>query len=237
MKIVFIERCAGAGRTGETEALLESAAILSPGATLNASHVLVAALIAAAAYLVGSISFAVVVSRAFSLPDPHEYGSRNPGATNVLRTGNKQAALLTLLGDGLKGFVAVFAAQRVVQAYGLPEATIAAVALAVFVGHLYPVFHGFRGGKGIATAAGIVFALHWPLGLLLTIVWLTMAFGFKISSVAGLTVAALMPLGMFYVRGADAVALAMLPIAVLLFWRHRENIRQLMSGAERTIGR
>ena len=198
---------------------------------------LVAALIVVAAYLVGSVSFAVVVSRAFGLPDPHEYGSRNPGATNVLRTGNKLAALLTLVGDGLKGFVAVYAAQRIVDAWSLPEQTIAAAALAVFVGHLYPVFHKFRGGKGIATAAGIVFALHWPLGLLLATIWLTMAFGFKISSVAGLTVAALMPLCMFYVRGADAVALAMLPIALLLFWRHRENIRQLMGGAERTIGR
>ena len=155
----------------------------------------------------------------------------------MLRTGNKLAALLTLVGDGLKGFVAVYAAQRIVDAWSLPEQTIAAAALAVFVGHLYPVFHKFRGGKGIATAAGIVFALHWPLGLLLATIWLTMAFGFKISSVAGLTVAALMPLCMFYVRGADAVALAMVPIALLLFWRHRENIRQLMSGAERTIGR
>jgi len=199
--------------------------------------VLVAALIVVAAYLVGSVSFAVVVSRAFGLPDPHEYGSRNPGATNVLRTGNKLAALLTLVGDGLKGFVAVYAAQRIVDAWALPEQTVAAAALAVFIGHLYPVFHKFRGGKGIATAAGIVFALHWPLGLLLATIWLTMAFGFKISSVAGLTVAALMPLCMFYVRGADAVALAMLPISLLLFWRHRENIRQLMSGAERTIGR
>jgi len=198
--------------------------------------VLVAALTVVAAYLIGSVSFAVVVSRAFGLPDPHEYGSRNPGATNVLRTGNKLAALITLVGDGLKGFVAVYAAQRIASAYGLPEATIATAALAVFIGHLYPVFHRFRGGKGIATAAGIVFALHWPLGLLLAIIWLTMAFGFKISSVAGLTVAALMPVCMFYVRGADAVALAMVPISALLFWRHRENIRRMVSGAERTIG-
>ncbi len=199
---------------------------------------LVAALIVVAAYLIGSVSFAVVVSRAFGLPDPHEYGSGNPGATNVLRTGNKRAALLTLLGDGLKGFVAVYAAQRLAVEQGLPEAAIvAASALAVFVGHLYPVFHRFRGGKGIATAAGIVFALHWPLGLLLAIIWLTMAFGFKISSVAGLTVAALMPICMFYVRGPDVVALAMVPIAALLFWRHRENIRRMVSGAERTIGR
>jgi acyl phosphate:glycerol-3-phosphate acyltransferase len=198
--------------------------------------VLAAALIIIGAYLVGSISFAVVVSRAFGLPDPHEYGSRNPGATNVLRTGNRKAALLTLAGDGLKGFVAVFAAQRLAVAFAAPEWTLAAAAVAVFIGHLYPVFHGFRGGKGVATGAGIVFALHWPLGLLLTVIWLTMAYGFKISSLAGLTVAVLMPLGMFYVKGPDLIAWAMMPIALLLFWRHRENIRQLVTGQERTIG-
>ena len=198
---------------------------------------LAAALIVIGAYLVGSVSFAVVVSHAFGLPDPHEYGSRNPGATNVLRTGNRKAALLTLAGDGLKGFVAVFAAQRLAVAFAAPEWTVAAAALAVFVGHLYPVFHRFRGGKGVATSAGIVFALHWPLGLLLTIIWLTMAYGFKISSVAALTVAVLMPLGMLYVKGPEPIAIAMVPIALLLFWRHRENIRQLVSGQERTIGR
>ena len=165
--------------------------------------------IVAGAYLLGSISFAVVVSRAFRLPDPHEYGSKNPGATNVLRTGHRPAALLTMLGDGLKGFV----------------------------GHLYPVFHRFAGGKGVATAAGVVFALAWPLGLLLTIVWLTMAFGFKISSLAGLTTAALLPLGMFYLRGPGTYAWVSVAIALLLFWRHRANIRQLLSGSETTIGR
>ena len=196
---------------------------------------LAAALIVIGAYLVGSISFAVVVSRAFGLPDPHDYGSGNPGATNVLRTGNRKAAMLTLVGDGLKGFVAVFVAQRL-AAPEAPEWTVAAAALAVFIGHLYPLFHGFRGGKGVATAAGIVFALHWPLGLLLAIIWLTMAYGFKISSLAALTTAVLMPLGMFYVKGADLTAWAMLPIAALLFWRHRQNIRQLLTGRERTIG-
>jgi acyl phosphate:glycerol-3-phosphate acyltransferase len=198
--------------------------------------VLAAALIVIGAYLVGSISFAVVVSRAYGLPSPHEYGSRNPGATNVLRTGNKQAALLTLLGDGLKGFVAVFAAQRLAVVFAAPEWTVAAAALAVFVGHLYPLFHGFRGGKGVATGAGIVFALHWPLGLLLAVIWLTMAYGFKISSLAALTVATLMPLGMFYVKGPEPIAWAMVPIALLLFWRHRENIRRLVTGQESTIG-
>ncbi len=198
---------------------------------------LAAALVVVAAYLIGSVSFAVVVSRAYGLPDPHEYGSGNPGATHVLRTGNKAAALLTLAGDGLKGFVAVLLAQKVVALAGAPEATVAAAALAVFLGHIFPVFFGFRGGKGVATGAGIVFALHWPLGLVLTVIWLTMAYGFKISSLAALTAAVLMPLGMFYVQGSTPVAWAMVPIAILLFWRHRENIRQLIAGKERAIGR
>ena len=198
---------------------------------------MLAAALVLGAYLVGSISFAVVVSRAFGLPDPHEYGSGNPGATNVLRTGNKKAALLTLVGDGLKGFVAVFVASLLAARFALPDWVVPAAAVAVFVGHVYPVFHGFRGGKGVATGAGIVFALHWPLGLLLAMVWLTMAYGFKISSLAALTVAVLMPLGMFYVKGPDPVTLAMVPIALLIFWRHRENIRRLVTGQESTIGR
>jgi len=199
--------------------------------------VLAALAIVALAYLLGSVSFAVVVSRAFGLPDPHEYGSGNPGATNVLRTGNRKAALLTLAGDGLKGFVAVYAAQKLTVSLGAPEWTVAASALAVFLGHLYPVFHRFRGGKGVATGAGIVFALHWPLGLLLTVIWLTMAYGFKISSLAALVAAVLMPLGMFYVQGPTLTAWSMVPIALLLIWRHRDNIQKLVSGQERTIGR
>ena len=194
-------------------------------------------LIIAGAYLIGSISFAVVVSRAFGLPDPHGYGSKNPGATNVLRTGNKAAALLTLLGDGLKGFVAVFAARVLAEEIGGADWTVAAAAVAVFVGHLYPVFHRFSGGKGVSTAAGIVFALHWPLGLVLTAIWLTMAFGFRISSLAALTTAVLLPLGMFYVKGPGPLAWASIVIAALLFWRHRVNIRELLAGRERSIGR
>ena len=193
-------------------------------------------LIVIAAYLVGSVSFAVVVSRAFDLPDPHEYGSGNPGATNVLRTGNRKAALLTLLGDGFKGFFAVFAARQLALLAGAPEWTVAAAAIAVFLGHLFPVFHRFAGGKGVATAAGIVFALYWPLGLALAVVWLTIAFGFKISSVAALVTAVLMPLGMFYVFGNSLLAWTMVPIAALLVWRHRGNIRQLIDGRERSIG-
>jgi glycerol-3-phosphate acyltransferase PlsY len=199
--------------------------------------VLATLLLVIAAYLIGSISFAVVVSGAFGLPDPHGYGSGNPGATNVLRTGHRIAAFLTLLGDGLKGFVAVFAAQRVAPMLDAPAMAVAAAALAVFVGHLYPVFHRFSGGKGVSTAAGIVFALHWPLGLALTLVWLVMAFGFGISSLAALTTALLLPLGLYYVKGPSSESLVGVVIALLLFWRHRRNIRQLVSGSERTIGR
>jgi glycerol-3-phosphate acyltransferase PlsY len=193
-------------------------------------------LLIAGAYLIGSVSFAVVVSRVFGLPDPHEYGSGNPGATNVLRTGHRGAALLTLLGDGAKGFVAVFAARYLAPLLGASDLAVAGVALAVFLGHLYPVFHRFAGGKGVSTAAGIVLALYWPLGVALTAVWLTMALGFKISSLAALTTAVLLPLGLFYVRGPGAEAAAGVVMALLLFWRHRTNIRQLLSGRERTIG-
>ena len=195
-----------------------------------------AILIVAGAYLIGSVSFAVVVSRAMGLPDPHDYGSGNPGATNVLRTGNKAAAALTLLGDGVKGWLGVFLAQVAASRLGVPE-VVPAAALAVFLGHLYPVFHRFKGGKGVATTAGIVFALHWPLGLTLLVVWATMAFGFKISSLAALTAAVLLPLGAFYVFGNAPVAWAMVAIALLLFWRHRANIEKLFAGKESTIGR
>jgi glycerol-3-phosphate acyltransferase PlsY len=190
-----------------------------------------------AAYLVGSVSFAVLTSRLFGLPDPHSYGSRNPGATNVLRTGNKKAAILTLVGDGAKGWAAVSLAQNLGPSFGVAEWTVPLVALAVFVGHLFPVFHGFAGGKGVATAAGVVFALHWALGLALGAVWLVMAVGFRISSLAALTTAALLPPGAFYVFGNSAPAWATVPIALLLFWRHRSNIRQLLDGCESTIGR
>lgn len=193
-------------------------------------------LLIVAGYLIGSVSFAVVVSRAFGLPDPHAYGSGNPGATNVLRTGHRTAALLTLVGDGAKGFVAVALAKAIAPALGAPDFAIPAVALATFLGHLYPVFHGFAGGKGVATAAGIVLALHWPLGIVLIAVWLTMAFGFKISSLAALTTAVMLPFGLLYAKGPGPEAAVGLVIALLLFWRHRTNIRQLISGSERTIG-
>jgi acyl phosphate:glycerol-3-phosphate acyltransferase len=190
-----------------------------------------------AAYLIGSISFAVIVSKAMGLPDPHNYGSRNPGATNVLRTGNKAAAALTLVGDGAKGWFAVFLAQHFAASFGVADWTVPMVALAVFIGHLFPVFHRFAGGKGVATAAGIMLALAWPVGLVLAAIWLVMAFGFKISSVAALTASLLSPIGAFYVFGNTLAAWIWVPIAALLFWRHRSNIQQLLTGKERIIGR
>jgi glycerol-3-phosphate acyltransferase PlsY len=190
-----------------------------------------------AAYLIGSVSFAVIASRIFGLPDPHSYGSRNPGATNVLRTGHKPAAILTLAGDGAKGWLAVFVAQSLGPQMGVADWTAPAVALAVFAGHLFPVFHRFAGGKGVATAAGVVFALHWPLGLSLGALWLAIALGFRISSLAALATAALMPPAAFYLYGSSPVAWALAAIAALLFWRHRSNIRQLLAGLESTIGR
>src|SRR6266700_1487201 len=143
----------------------------------------------AGAYLVGSVSFAVVVSRLFGLPDPHSYGSGNPGATNVLRTGNRAAAALTLVGDGLKGFVAVLLANRLGISWGDASLATAGAALAVFLGHLYPIYHRFAGGKGVATALGIAFALAWQLGLALCGVWLVAALLTRISSVASLAAA------------------------------------------------
>ena len=149
-----------------------------------------------AAYLLGSVSFAVVVSKMFGLPDPHSYGSGNPGATNVLRTGNKAAAALTLLGDGIKGFVAVWAANRLGAIWGDASLATAGAALAVYLGHLYPVFHHFAGGKGVATAAGIAFALSWQLGLALAVIWLIVVLAFRMSSLASLVAAlAAPPLG------------------------------------------
>ena len=145
---------------------------------------LAACLIVVAAYLIGSVSFAVVVSKVFGLPDPHTYGSKNPGATNVLRTGNKLAAVLTLVGDGVKGWLAVYLGNRIGVAIGDASLATAGSALAVFLGHLFPVFHRFRGGKGVATAAGILLALDWRLGVAVLIVWLVVALLTRISSLS-----------------------------------------------------
>ncbi len=190
----------------------------------------------AGAYLVGSVSFAVVVSKLFGLPDPHSYGSGNPGATNVLRTGNRAAAALTLAGDGIKGFLAVWIAHRLGASWGDASLATAGAALAVFIGHLYPVFHRFAGGKGVATAAGIAFALALPLGVALVGVWLAVALVFRIASLASIAAAmAAPPLGLYFI-GNGPEAWALLPIALLLLWRHRENIRKLLAGQERRIG-
>jgi glycerol-3-phosphate acyltransferase PlsY len=189
-----------------------------------------------AAYLLGSVSFAVVVSKIFGLPDPHSYGSGNPGATNVLRTGNKAAAALTLLGDGIKGFVAVWAANRMGASWGDASLATAGAALAVYLGHLYPVFHHFAGGKGVSTAAGVAFALSWQLGLALVVIWLIVVLAFRMASLASLVAAlATPPLG-FYFLGFWPESWALVAIALLMFWRHRANIRKLIAGEERRIG-
>ncbi len=190
----------------------------------------------AGAYLVGSVSFAVVVSRWFGLPDPHSYGSGNPGATNVLRTGNKLAAILTLAGDAGKGALAVWLAYRLGVSWGDASLATAGAALAVFLGHIYPVFHHFSGGKGVSTAAGVAFALSWPLGLWLLGVWLAFALLFRMSSLASLAAAAAAPpLGLYFI-GNWPEAWALFPIALLLIWRHRANVKRLVAGEEPKIG-
>ena len=188
------------------------------------------------AYLIGSLSFAVIVSRTLGLPDPHTYGSGNPGATNVLRTGNKLAAVLTLLGDAAKGWLAVFLAQRFAWRYGVDDAGIAAVAAAVFVGHLFPVFFRFKGGKGVSTAVGVLFAIDWRVGLGTLVTWLVIAFFFRYSSLAALVAAAFAPFATALVLGFNVYAAAVLAISALLTWRHAENIRKLLAGTESRIG-
>src|SRR5271155_3180813 len=188
------------------------------------------------AYLIGSISFAVVVSRLFGLPDPRSYGSGNPGATNVLRSGNKAAAVLTLAGDGFKGWLAVWLATRLGASWGDASLATAGAALAVFLGHVYPVFYRFAGGKGVATAAGVALALSWPLGLILAGSWLAVALLFRMASLASLVAAVAAPPLALHFIGNWPEAWALFPIALLLVWRHRGNIRKIRSGQERRIG-
>ncbi|SPC16700.1 Glycerol-3-phosphate acyltransferase [Cupriavidus oxalaticus] len=191
---------------------------------------------ALAAYLIGSISFAVVVSKLMGLPDPHSYGSGNPGATNVLRTGNKKAAILTLIGDALKGWLAVWLAARFGPAYGLNETGLAMVALAVFLGHLFPLYHRFAGGKGVATAAGILLAIDPVLGLGTLATWLIIAFFFRYSSLAALVSAIFAPFFYVLMNGVDVMTGAIFAISVLLIARHRQNIAKLLAGKESRIG-
>jgi glycerol-3-phosphate acyltransferase PlsY len=186
------------------------------------------------AYALGSISFAVVVSKAMGLPDPYTHGSKNPGATNVLRTGNKLAAVLTLLGDAAKGWVAVTIA-RVVLGDPASESNnmlLGFVAIAVFLGHLYPIFHGFKGGKGVATAAGILFAISWVLGLATLGTWLIVAFFMRYSSLAALCAAVFAPLYFSFLFGVQPMSFAILIMSLFLIYRHRSTIRNLMNGTE-----
>ena len=192
-------------------------------------------LFAVAAYLIGSISFAVV-SSAMGLADPRSYGSGNPGATNVLRTGNKAAALLTLIGDAGKGFVAVLLAQSYGQQFGVTPEGIALVAFGAFAGHLFPVFHRFAGGKGVATALGILLALNPVLGFATLLTWLAVAAMLRYSSLAALVSALLAPLYWIVLVGYNPIALAIIAMSGLLIYRHRGNIAKLLAGTESRIG-
>jgi glycerol-3-phosphate acyltransferase PlsY len=185
------------------------------------------------AYLLGSISSAVIISRLMGLQDPRHAGSKNPGATNVLRLGGKKAAIFTLIGDVLKGAVPVLLARALTQ----DPTVLALVAVAAFVGHLYPVFFGFKGGKGVATALGVLLALSPWVGLAVLATWLVTAFTFRYSSLSALTAAMLAPLYAWLWLPAPPYILAVIIMSLLLLWRHRPNIRNLLAGAEAKIGR
>ncbi len=187
------------------------------------------------AYLIGSISFAVLVSKVMGLPDPHSYGSGNPGATNVLRTGSKAAAILTLLGDAAKGYVAVLLARALIGV-DIDSWVLPAVAIAAFVGHLFPVFHGFKGGKGVATALGILLAINWVLGLTTLSTWLIVAVFLRYSSLAALISALFAPVYFVFLFGVQPMAVAIVVMSALLIWRHRSNIKNLLNGTEGRLG-
>lgn len=189
-----------------------------------------------AAYLIGSLSFAVIVSKYYGMDDPRTYGSGNPGATNVLRSGKKKAAALTLLGDALKGLVAVILARCLQDALNLSDIAIAAVAVAALVGHMWPIFFGFKGGKGVATALGVLLALSPATALVCAAIWLVMAFGFKVSSLAALVATVAAPLVAFWLMPYSSWAWATVVIAVLVLYRHKSNIQNLLQGKEGKIG-
>jgi glycerol-3-phosphate acyltransferase PlsY len=194
------------------------------------------------AYLLGSLSFAVIVSKFMGLSDPRSYGSKNPGATNVLRSGNKKAAVLTLLFDAVKGWVPVAVALHFGAAYGLAEGVAAAAGLAAFLGHLYPVFFKFEGGKGVATALGVLMGVSPLLGLAVAITWLGIAAYFRYSSLAALLAAVLAPV--YYAMAADgplwdfngAIFGMLCVMGILLVWRHRDNVNRLLAGTETKLG-
>jgi glycerol-3-phosphate acyltransferase PlsY len=191
-------------------------------------------------YLIGSISFAVVVSKCMRLPDPHSYGSGNPGATNVLRTGNKLAAVLTLIGDALKGYLAVMLARVLLGDESLTSTLsswlLCGVVIAVFLGHLFPIFHGLKGGKGVATACGILFGINWILGLATLGTWIIVAMFMRYSSLAALAAAVFGPIYFVFLFGFQPMGIALLAVCLLLIWRHRSNIHNLMNGKETRIG-
>jgi glycerol-3-phosphate acyltransferase PlsY len=188
-----------------------------------------------AAYLIGSISFAVVVSWLFGLPDPHTYGSGNPGATNVLRTGKRAAAALTLIGDAAKGAIALWLARRLALEFEVGDMTLAAVAFAAFIGHLYPVYFRFKGGKGVSIAAGILLALDWRIAGVALLVWLLTVLASRYSSLASILAALAAPVATLYFLGWGPFAWMVLTVAALLLWRHRANIERLMNGTESRI--
>ena len=187
-------------------------------------------------YLIGSLSFAVIVSRLMGLSDPRSYGSKNPGATNVLRSGNKVAAILTLVLDALKGFVPVVAALLLGPRFGWGEGTVAWVGLAAFLGHLWPLFFRFQGGKGVATAAGVLLAVNPWLGLATLVSWLLIAAFFRYSSLASIVAALFAPFYQLLIWGAAPAALPLTIMSLLLVWRHEGNIRKLLAGTESRIG-
>lgn len=194
------------------------------------------ALLAVAAYLIGSVSFAVIVSRVFGLPDPRTYGSENPGATNVLRSGRKSAAMITLLGDALKGWAPVWLAARYADS-GAVELTMALAALLAVIGHMYPVFHRFRGGKGVATALGVLFGIHVYIALGAVGTWLIMVIFFRMSSLASITAAAFAPFATWMFFGfAHPFFVSVAVMAVLLIYRHQANIKKILAGTESKLG-
>jgi acyl phosphate:glycerol-3-phosphate acyltransferase len=191
---------------------------------------------ALAGYLIGSLSFAVIVSKAMGLNDPRTYGSGNPGATNVLRSGNKAAAILTLVFDALKGYVPVFVVDQFGSRWGLGEGTVALVGLSAFLGHLWPVFFRFRGGKGVATAAGVLLGMNPWLGAATLLTWIIVAAFFRYSSLAAIVAALFAPFYQLLIWGGGPLALAIGVMSLLLVWRHTGNIRKLFAGTESRIG-
>ncbi len=195
-----------------------------------------------AAYLLGSLTFAVFVCKLLGLPDPRSFGSNNPGASNVLRSGSKFAAILTLLLDALKGFIPVLLVKIYGEPYGLGHSAVALVGLAAFFGHLYPIFFKFKGGKGVATAAGVILAINWPLGLATLGTWLIIAFFFRYSSLAALVAAVFAPA--YYLMGDGVawsaekpIAAALIVMGAMLVYAHRENISRLLNGTESRLGK